>query len=409
MFVSAGSSGSRTAAEHTAARKGTLRGLGLSALALLALIGAIGAWRTFRGGPTIRYVTAPATRGVVERAVTATGTLNPILTVIVGSYVSGVIVSLSCDYNTLVKVGQICAKIDPRPYQTAVDQAKANVAVAKAQLEKDKANRDYADINNQRLQLLVKQDSASKDAVDQAKNAFAQAQAQVGLDQAMIQQTEAALGTAQVNLDYTDIVSPVDGIVISRNVTQGQTVASSLQTPTLFLIGTDLALMQVDTNVSESDIGSVKEGDAATFTVDAYGKRVFNGKVVQVRQSPQTVQNVVTYDAVVGVGNHDLALMPGMTAETRIVVDRRGDVLRVPNRALRYTPAGVEREGERKVEPGVWVLRDGRPVPTNVTTGLDDETFTEILGGDLRAGDAVIVGEERGGSSNRGATPATPL
>ncbi len=331
MSVSAGSRGSRKAANHTATHKGMLRVWALFAVVLLALIGAIGAWRTFGGGPAIRYVTAPATRGVVERAVTATGTLNPILTVIVGSYVSGAIVSLSCDYNTLVKVGQVCATIDPRPYQTAVDQAKANVAVAKAQLEKDKASRDYADINNRRLQLLVKQDSTSRDAADQAKSALDQAQAQVGLDEATIAQRQAEFESAQVNLDYTNIVSPVDGIVISRNVTQGQTVASSLQAPTLFLIGTDLTKMQLDTNVSESDIGGVKEADAATFTVDAYGKRVFEGKVVQVRQSPQTVQNVVTYDAVVGVDNHDLALMPGMTAQTRIIVDRRSNVLRVPN------------------------------------------------------------------------------
>jgi HlyD family secretion protein len=378
------------------------------AAALFALVGAIGVWRGVRGPPPVYFVTAPATRGGVERTVTATGTVNPILTVIVGSYVSGTIVSLSCDYNTVVKVGQVCAKIEPRPYQTAVDQAKANIAVAKAQLEKDKANRDYAEINNRRLQLLVKQDSTSKDAADLAKSAFAQAQAQVGLDQATIEQRQAELEAAQVNLDYTNIVSPVDGIVISRNVTQGQTVASSLQTPTLFLVGTDLAKMQVDTNVSESDIGGVREGAAASFTVDAYGKRVFNGKVVQVRQSPQTVQNVVTYDAVVGVDNRDLALMPGMTAETRIIVDRRDDALRVPDQALRYAPAGVQ-AGEHEAGPRVWVLREGKPIAVSVKTGLDDETFTEIVGGELRAGDAVIVGEERGEPSTRGALPVPRL
>ena len=378
------------------------------AAALLASVGAIGVWRGVRGPQPVHYVTAPATRGVVERTVTATGTVNPILTVIVGSYVSGTIVSLSCDYNTVVKVGQVCAKIEPRPYQTAVDQAKANIAVAKAQLEKDKANRDYAEVNNRRLQLLVKQDSTSKDAADLAKSAFAQAQAQVGLDQATIEQRQAELEAAQVNLDYTNIVSPVDGIVISRNVTQGQTVASSLQTPTLFLVGTDLAKMQVDTNVSESDIGGVREGDAASFTVDAYGKRVFNGKVVQVRQSPQTVQNVVTYDVVVGVDNRDLALMPGKTAETRIIVDRRDDAVRVPDQALRYAPAGVP-AGEHEARPRVWVLREGKPIAASVKTGLDDETFTEIVGGELRAGDAVIAGEERGEPSTRGALPVPRL
>ena len=381
----------------------------IAATAVLALAAAIGAWRGVRGGPPIRYVTASAAQGVVERTVTATGTLNPTLTVIVGSYVSGTIVSLSCDYNTPVKVGQVCAKIEPRPYQTAVDQAKANIAVAKAQLVKDKANLDYAGTNNQRLQQLVKQGSISNDAADQARNAFEQAQAQVGLDEATIELRRAELEAAQVNLDYTNIVSPVDGVVISRNVTQGQTVASSLQTPTLFLVGADLTQMQVDTNVSESDIGGVKESDAASFTVDAYGKRVFNGKVVQVRQSPQTVQNVVTYDAVVGVDNRDLALMPGMTAQTRIVVDRRDDALRVPDQALRYTPVGVQEGGGQKAEPRVWVLRDGKPVPVNVATGLDDGTFIEIVGGDLKAGDGVIIAEERGEPSTRGALPVPRL
>jgi HlyD family secretion protein len=398
-------SGSAASLPPRALRKASSRRWLIIAAAAVTLAGAISAWRVVHGAPPPSYVTASAAQGFVERTVTATGTLNPTLTVIVGSYVSGTIVSLSCDYNTLVKIGQVCAKIEPRPYQTAVDQAKANVAVAKAQLEKDKANRDYAETNNQRLQQLVKHGSISMDAADQAKNAFEQAQAQIGFDEATIEQRQAELEAQQVNLDYTNIVSPVDGMVISRNVTQGQTIASSLQTPTLFLVGADLTRMQVDTNVSESDIGDAKEGDAASFTVDAYGKRVFQGKVVQVRRSPQTVQNVVTYDAVVGVDNPDLALMPGMTAQTRIVVDWRDDVLRVPDQALRYAPAGVQEGGEHRSGPRVWVLRDGKPVAVSVTTGLDDETFTEIVGGELKAGDAVIVGEERGEPSTRAVPP----
>ena len=308
----------------------------LAALVLLPVaIGAGAAWRMLHPAPTVTYVTQPATRATIARTVAATGTVNPILTIIVGSYVSGVIEQLSCDFNTPVKTGQVCAKIDPRPYQAVVDQAKANLAVANAQLEKDKANLAYTDLANQRDQQLLKQDSVSKDAADQAKNAFDQAQAQVGLDAASIQQVQAALDAAELNLGYTDIAAPVDGIVVSRNVTQGQTVASSLQTPTLFLIATDLKTMQIDTNVSESDVGGVKEGDHATFTVDAYPKRIFNGKVTQVRVNPQTVQNVVTYDAVISAANDDLALLPGMTASTSIVVDQRLDALRVPDQALR--------------------------------------------------------------------------
>jgi HlyD family secretion protein len=379
---------------------------------LLAVIGAGAAWYGLRGAPTVRYVTAPVTRGTVARTVTATGTINPILTIIVGSYVSGVIQKLSCDFNTPVKTGQSCANIDPRPYQAVVDEAKANLAVANAQLVKDKANLAYTDLNNQRNQLLLKQDSASKDAADQAKSAFDQATAQVGLDTASIQQYQAALNAAQLNLGYTNIVSPVDGVVVSRNVTQGQTVASSLQTPTLFLIATELKTMQVDTNVSESDIGGVKVGNVTTFTVDAFPKRTFNGAVTQVRISPQTVQNVVTYDAVVSAANDDLALMPGMTAATNIIVDQRLDALRVPDQALRYVPSGLPKAGTSEGAGAgetarVWALRDGKPVAIEVTTGLDDDSFTEIVKGDLSASDAVILSEDRG--STQSGTPLPRL
>ena len=218
---------------------------------------------------------------------------------------------------------------------------KANLAVAKAQLEKDKASLTYAKANLGRLATLVQTNAVSKDAYDNAKSVYDQALAQITFDEATIQQRQAVLDAAQVNLDYTNIISPVDGTVVSRNVTMGQTVAASFQTPTLFLIATDLTKMQVDANVSESDIGGIKNGNKATFTVDAYPKRVFEGTVTQVRQSPQTVQNVVTYDVVVSVDNSDLALKPGLTAATRIIVDQRSDVLRVPNQALRYVPTGT--------------------------------------------------------------------
>jgi HlyD family secretion protein len=222
--------------------------------------------------------------------------------------------------------------------------------------------------------------------------------AQIAYDEATIQQRQAALDAAQVNLDYASIVSPVDGTVVSRNVTIGQTVASSFQTPTLFLIATDLARMEVDTNVSESDIGGIKPGNRATFTVDTYPKRTFEGTVSQVRQSPQTVQNVVTYDIVVSVDNSDLKLMPGMTAASRIVIDQRADVIRIPNQALRYTPngfAGAAQPGRAQV----FVLRNGRPIAVPVTTGLDDDSFTEIVGGELKPGDIVITAEVMATSS----------
>jgi len=366
----------------------------LLSLAALAAVGVT--WWLSSAGGTVQYTTAPITRGAITRAVTATGTVNPVLTIIVGTYVSGVIRDLSCDYNTQVKTGQICAKIDPRPYQTVVDQNKANLNAVKAQLEKDKANLAYAKLSYDRMARLAQTNAVSKDSLDNAKNLYDQASAQVGVDEATIAQHEAALATAQVNLDYTNIVSPVDGVVVSRNVTMGQTVAASFQTPTLFLIATDLTKMQVDTNVSESDIGGIKEGNKTLFTVDAYPKRTFNGTVTQVRQSPQTVQNVVTYDVVVSVDNADLALKPGMTAATRVISDQRDNVLRMPSQALRYTPGGLRSSaGGATEQTKIWVLRDGKPVAIPIVVGLDDDSFAEIVKGDLKPDDRVIVSEQR--------------
>ena len=377
------------------------------AFAVLLLAAAGGIWWAVGGGDAVvRYETAPVTTGAIARGINATGTVNPELTIIVGTYVSGVIQELTCDYNTQVKRGQICARIDGRPYQSIVDQAKANLAVARAQLEKDKASLTYAKVAYERLATLVETKAVSKDAYDSAHSEYLQALAQITFDEATIQQRQAVLDAAQVNLDYTRIISPVDGTVVSRNVTIGQTVAASFQTPTLFLIATDLTRMQVDANVSESDIGGVRQGNKATFTVDAYPRRVFEGAVSQVRQSPQTVQNVVTYDVVVSVTNPDLALKPGLTAATRILVDQRSDVLRVPNQALRYVPTGSAIRDTGKAQ--LWVLRDKTPTPVEVVTGLDDDEFTEIAQGDLKAGDKVIIAEARGNSGKARASVPRP-
>jgi HlyD family secretion protein len=360
------------------------------------------------------YVTAQVTAGAVARAVTATGTVNPVLTVTVGSYVSGVIRDQYCDFNTRVRVGQLCAKIDPRPYQAIVNQDRANLANAKAQLLKDQANLTYSRVAYQRDLGLVKRGIVSQDTVDSAKSAFDQALAQIEVDKAVIQQDEAALEAALVNLGYTNIISPVDGTVVSRNITIGQTVAATFQTPTLFLIATDLTQMEVDTNVSESDVGGLREGDKASFVVEAYPNRTFTGKVLQFRQAPQTVQNVVTYDVVIGVANKDHLLEPGMTATARIVTDQRADVLRVPDQALRFAPAGVGTASQAAgtsrssgATPGradVWLLRDGRPSRVSIKTGLDDDNFTEVVEGDIRSGDVVIVSEKRIGAGAPGAS-----
>jgi HlyD family secretion protein len=359
---------------------------------LLAAIAAT-TWWALGERSTVHYVTAQVSHGAVTRSVTATGTVNPELTIIVGAAVSGIIQELSCDYNTQVKKGQVCARIDPRPYQSVVDQNKAQLAVAKAQLEKDKANEAYTKLALGRYATLIKTNAVSEDVFENARNAHEQAIAQIAFDEATIQLRQASLDAAQVNLDYASIVSPVDGTVVSRNVTRGQTVASSFQTPTLFLIASDLAKMEVDANVSESDVGGIKLSNKATFTVDAYAKRTFEGTVTQVRHSPQTVQNVVTYDIVIGVDNSDLALMPGLTAASRIVVDQRGDVLRVSNQALRYVPRKTPRAASSD-HAKVWVLREEQPVAVAVVTGLDDESFTEIVSGDLKPGDPVIIAEQ---------------
>jgi HlyD family secretion protein len=369
---------------------------------LIAVIAAA-AWWTTRGEPPPTYLTAALGRGDVSRTVTATGTVNPVMTIIVGSYVSGVIRDVYCDYNTRVRKGQLCATIDPRPYQAALEQARG-------QLARDSAQLTGARVDLARYAALVTQHLVSQMTYADQTALVHQLEGSVQLDRALV-------SNAETNLDYTSIASPVDGTVVARNVTVGQTVAASFQTPTLFLIATDLTRMQVDTNVSEGDIGAVKEGDAADFTVEAFSGRTFHGSVVQVRQAPQVVQNVVTYDAVVSVANPQFLLKPGMTATVGIVSAKRRDVLRIPDQALRFSPGGVASAktagGSGSAQPPaptpssagrqaqVWVLRQSKPVAVAVRTGLDDGTYSELVRGDLHAGEQVIIGEEVAGSAEK--------
>ena len=375
--------------------------LAAAAISVVIIAGvAIWLWAV-AGKSAVQYVTVPAARGAITRTATATGTVNPVLTIIVGAYDSGVIQNLYCDYNTQVRAGQVCAKIDPRPYQATLDQYQGQLLRDQAALNKDRT--DLA-----RYQQLATQNSIARQQAEDQVYIVSQDEGTVKLDQALVD-------GAKLNLDYTDIFSPVDGVVVSRSVTGGQTVAASFQTPTLFLIAKDLKQLEVDTNTSEADMGGVKEGDKATFTVDAFPQRVFQGNVTQRRQSPQTVQNVVTYDVVISVDNSDLALVPGMTASTTIIVDQRNDVLRVPNQALRYVPGGlgaVEAPGASTQggrQPQVWILRDGRPVAVTVSPGLSDDNFTEIVNGDLHAGDSVITAESRGQAGGQPSLPPPRL
>jgi HlyD family secretion protein len=383
--------------------------LWFAAVAILAAGSAGAYWWVKRPDPS-RFVTAEVTRGPIVRSVTATGTVNPVTTVQVGTYVSGPIKSIKVDFNSAVKAGQLLATIDPRPFAAQVALAKAALANARAQLRKDQANLAYQKITYERDRELIKTAVISRDQLDSQYSVMDQAVAQIALDKAAIQQQQATLSSAELNLNYTNIVSPVDGTVVSRNVDVGQTVAASYQTPTLFLVAKDLTKMQVDTNVSESDVGGLRPGQSVNFTVDAYTERVFKGTVSQVRQAPITVQNVVTYDVVVGVPNAELLLMPGMTANITIDTDHRDDVLRVPMRALAFSPhhraAAAGEPSERpKSRPGtrVWTLREGRLHPVRITRGLDDGNFVEVLRGDLKPGDEVVIDQMRPGGGQHSA------
>ncbi len=371
--------------------------------AVIVVVGAAIYWFAIRPAPT-SYVTAVVTRGDVVTTISASGSVNPVVTVQVGTYVSGTIQTLNCDYNTRVRSGQLCATIDPKPYQIVVDQDQAEVNTARAQLAKDQANLAYTQLNQKRYDALLLENAISQDAADIARNANKQAIALTHLDAAQVTQKAAVLKAAQINLGYTNIVSPVSGTVVSRNVTAGQTVAASFQTPTLFLIATDLTKMQVDTNVSESDIAGATKGADASFTVDAFPDKTFRGRVAQVRQAPISVQNVITYDVVITVANPDLLLKPGMTATAKIVKAQARNVLRVPSQALRFTPTGTAKRGGIKTAKSgqrlVWVKWGGKLVAIPVTVGLDDDSFAEIRSGDLNPGDQVVVSVAATGTSS---------
>jgi HlyD family secretion protein len=390
------------------------------AAGLATLAVAAAGWFWWRDGSpeATSYLTESADRGAIEVVVTATGTVNPVTTVTVGTYVSGPILELYADFNSAVTKGQPVAKIDARPFQVKVLQAEAGLANAKAKVEKSRADLSLKQLNFERNQTLRARNLIAQNELDTARSDFAQAKAQLALDQAGVQQAEAQLSEARINLGYTNITSPVDGVVVSRSVDVGQTVAASFQTPELFKIAQDLTKMQVNANVSESDIGGVHEGQPATFTVDAYPERSFEGQVVQVRNAPVTVQNVVTYDVVIQVANPDLALKPGMTATVSITTARRDDVLRIPLRALRFKPEVVEADepaapaapakpaSAEASAPAVYVLdAKGAPERVEIQTGLRNDRHAEVLAGDIEAGEPVVVSLRRG-TEQAGSTPA---
>jgi HlyD family secretion protein len=374
---------------------------------------AAGVWYFQRGkNDAPQFQTVTVGRGELTQVVTATGILNPVVNVTVGSQVSGIITKLYVDFNSPVKKSQVIAEIDPSTYAAAVEQSEANLENAKANLELQQAQAE-------RSAELYTNKLISGSDYDTAIATLHEAKATVQLNQA-------SLDNANANLGYCKILSPVDGVIILRAVNVGQTVASSFNTPTLFQIANDLTKMQIDSSVAEADVGGVVEGQSVDFTVDAYPYRNFRGVVTQVQNSPTTVNNVVTYDCVIGVTNADYKLKPGMTANVSIIVAQREDILTIPNSALRFHPAdsalvqtnntnadateisqaanggvgqghhnGSHAHGERTIVHMIYVLSgdENNPVlqPVQIKTGISDGISTEVLSG-LNEGDHVVTG-----------------
>jgi len=352
----------------------------------------------------IQYKTVKIDKGAISKYVTATGTINPVRTVLIGSQVTGLISQLYVDFNSVVRVGQVVAQIDPVPFEHQVKKAEAALATAIASLEKAKVNSKNNRKNYLRSKKLFAKKVISINDLDAARTTYEAGLADEKLAESQIMQAKAALEIAKTDLKHTVIVSPLDGIVISRDVDVGQTVVSSFQTPTLFHIAEDLVHMQVNTNVDEADIGMVKVGQDAKFTVDSFPDDVFEGKVVEIRMSPVIFQNVVTYNTLINVDNTSLKLKPGMTANTSILVARVEHALRVPNSALRYTPSEMlqseadkralaERKFAKKSSSHIWILDGGQPKQVAVKLGIGDDNFTEILEGDIKEGQEAVIAE----------------
>jgi len=366
-------------------------------LAVVAVLAAAGIaayfWFSTRESEP-KFRTEKITRGDITSTVTASGTVNAVTTVLVGTQVSGTIKEIFVDFNSVVRKDQVIARIDPATFEAQVEQARAGLVSATANLEKSETALIDAQRTLGRTKELFEKNLVARNDYDTAETAFLTAKSQAGVSKAQIAQAEASLKTAETNLRYTKIVSPVDGIVVSRNVDVGQTVAASFQTPTLFTIAQDLTKMQIDTNVDEADIGRIKTGMEVEFTVDAYPETTFKGKVFQVRNAPIIVQNVVTYDAVIKVDNPDLRLKPGMTTNVSIITSVKTGVLRTPKAALRFSPGPPEKNRTARQQqkgPAVWILVNNTPKRMPVTAGISDGNFSELVSGEITEGQEVIV------------------
>lgn len=363
----------------------------LTGIVLVVIAGLIVFFLFRNKGNEIQFRTVRVSSGEIKETVTATGTVNAVTTVLVGTQVSGTIKQIYVDFNSPVKKGQVIAQIDPALFDAQVEQSGANLLSARANKEKAAAALTDAKRTVDRNRELFSRNFISKSEIDTAETNYEIAKAQLTVTDAQIAQAEAALKLAGTNLTYTSILSPVDGIIVSRNVDVGQTVAASFQTPTLFTIARDLTKMQIDTNVDEADIGKIIVGQNVEFTVDAYPDTTFRGKVWQIRNAPITVQNVVTYDVVIKVDNLGLKLKPGMTANVSVITAVKKDILKIPNAALRFKPADIERDNSKERGPGVWIIEKDKPKRIRVKIGISDGSYTELIEGEVKENVELIV------------------
>ncbi len=336
----------------------------------------------------VKYKTKPIERCTITEVVEASGTINPVNTVSVGSTVSGLIKEIYVDYNDVVKKGQILAQIDPANFEATVQQNQAQINNARANLAKLQAIANYDQKQYVRYKNLYAKNFVAKSELDEKLSTYQSDLAQINAAQAQINQYQATLKTALTNLGYTKIIAPVDGTVISREIDLGSPVAASFQAPELFTIAQDLTKMQIEVSVSEADIGRVEEGQDVTYTLDGYPDSTFTGKVTQVRLSPTTESNVVTYTVIVDVNNEDLKLKPGMTANVSIITDKSENVLCVPNMALKFTP---DINGPKYKNQGIWILDKGKAKRVEIKTGAYNDSSTEIISDKIQEGTEVIL------------------
>jgi len=342
-----------------------------------------------------KYRTESARKRTIEQVVEASGTISPVNTVSVGSTVSGLMMEVFVDFNSQVKAGQLIARMDTSLFDANCEKAKGNLISAQADYTKQNAITINSQKTYNRCKNLVNRNFMARSELDKAEADYLSNKAQLQAAQAEIVQAKADLDYAERQRSFAYIYSPVDGVIVTRNVDPGQPVAASFQAPELFTVAKDLKEMQIEVSVSEADIGKIKEGQEVDYTLDGYPDEVFKGIVSQVRISPTTVSNVVTYTVVVSVDNDELILKPGMTANVSIITQKKENVLCVPSIALKYAPV-TKGEIKRYENQGVWVLKGRKPERVEVTTGGSDDTYTEITSGDIEEGDNVIIGTNDG-------------